>query len=127
MIVVLGDFDIQTKWWYLQGKTIYDSTRTNGNPPQFGLEQLIHESNYIIGEMSSCVDLIFASQPNLIVESGVQSFLHQNCHHQIVLASWNFKEVYPPRYEHDVWHFQKANFDHISMAISAINIQFYSK
>ena len=37
------------------------------------------------------MDLIFASQPNLIVESGVQSSLHQNYHPQIVFARSNLK------------------------------------
>ena len=46
-----------------------------------------HEPSHIIGERSSYIDSIFASQPNLVVESGVQSSLNQNWHHQIVLCS----------------------------------------
>ena len=69
------------------------------------LERLL--PTHIIGKRSSCIDLIFASQPNLVVESGVQSSLHQNCHHQIVFARFNLKVVFPPPYERDVWHFKK--------------------
>ena len=82
LIVVLGDFNAQTKGWYPLGKTTYEGTRIDGITFQFGLEQLIHDPTHNIGE----IDLIFASQPNLVVESGVQSSLHQNCHRQIVLA-----------------------------------------
>ena len=60
----------------------------------FGLEQMIHEPTHINGERSSCIDLIFAPQPNLVVESGVQPSLHQNCHHQIVFARFNLKVVF---------------------------------
>ena len=118
MIVVLGDFNAQTKGWYPLGKTTYEGTRIDGITSQFGLEQLIHEPTHIIGERSSCIDLIFASQPNLVVESGVQSSLHQNCHHQIVFARFNLKVVFPPPYEREVWHFKKANIDHIRKAIN---------
>ena len=71
LIVVLGDFNAQTKGWYALGKTTYEGTRIDGITYQFELEQLIHESTHIFGERSSCIDLIFASQPNLVVESGV--------------------------------------------------------
>ena len=63
---------------YPLGETTYERTRIYGITSQFGLEQLIQQPNHINGERSSCIDLIFASQPNLMVESGVQSSLHQN-------------------------------------------------
>ena len=72
LIVVLGGFNAQAKgWWYPLGKTTYEGTRIDGIMSQFGLEQLIPEPTHIIGEKSSCIDLIFASQPNLVMESGV--------------------------------------------------------
>ena len=118
LIVVLGDFNAQTKGWYLLGKTTDEGTRIDGIMSQFGLDQLIHEPTHITGERSSCIDLIFASQPNLVVESGVQSALHQNCHHQIVSARFSLKVVFPPPYDREVCHFKKANIDHIRKAIN---------
>ena len=47
----------------------------------FGLQEIINEPTHIIGDSSSCIDLIFISQPNLVMESGVHSSLHPNCHH----------------------------------------------
>ena len=52
------------------------------------------------------------------MESFVQSSLHQNCHHQIVIARFNLKVVSPPSYEREVWYFHKANVDHIRKAIN---------
>ena len=51
LIVVLGDFNAQTKGWYSLGKTTYEGTRIDGITSQFGLEQLIHEPTSIIGEV----------------------------------------------------------------------------
>ena len=64
LIVVLGDFNAQTKGWYLLGKTTYKGTGIDGITSQLGLEELIHEPTHIVGESSSCIDLIFASQPS---------------------------------------------------------------
>ena len=118
LIVVLGDFNAQTKGWYPLGKTTYEGTRIDGIMSQFELEPLIHEPTHIIGESSSCIDLVFDSQPNLVVETGVQSSLHQNCHYQRVFARFNLKVVFPPSYEREVWHFKKANVDHVRKAIN---------
>ena len=54
------------------------------------------------------------------MESGVQFSLHQNCHHQIVFAKFNFKVIFPPPYERDVSHFKKPNVDHIRKAINGL-------
>ena len=52
-----------------------------------------------------------------LVESGVSSSLHPNCHHQIVFAKINLKICYPPPYEREIWHYEKANADLICRSI----------
>ena len=54
-----------------------------------GLHQLIQEPTHILNSLSSCIDLIFTSEPNLAMESGVLSSPHPNCHHQVVFANFN--------------------------------------
>ena len=51
------------------------------------------------------------------MESGAHSSLHPNCHHQIVFAKINLKIYYPPPYEREIWHYEKANADHIHRSI----------
>ena len=75
----------------------------------------------IIGDSSSCIDLIFTSQPNLVMESGVFSSLHPNCRHQIIYAKFNLKIYYPPPYEWEIWYYEKANVDHIKRPIDKAN------
>ena len=94
LIVVLGDFNAQSKGRYPLGKTTYEGTRIDGISSQFGLEQLIREQTHIIGEGSSCIYSIFSCQPNLVGESGVPSSVHQNYHQQIVFARFNLKVVF---------------------------------
>ena len=61
------------------------------------------------------------SQPNLVMNPGVHSSLHPNCHHQIIHAKFNLKIFYPPPYEQAVWHYQDASNDLIQRSISQFN------
>ena len=68
----------------------------------YGLTQIINEPTHILGDASSCIDLIFTFQPNMVLDSGVQSSLHPDFYHQIAFAKFNFKVYYPPSYEEHV-------------------------
>ena len=98
--------------------TTYEGSKIDGVTSQFGLQQIIKEPTYFIGDFSSCIDLIFTTQLNLIMKSKVHSSLHANCHHHITFVKFNLKIHYPPPYEREVWHYQKANVDQIRQAIS---------
>ena len=78
---------------------------------------MINEPTHILESSSSCIDLIFTSQPNLITESGAHPSLHPNSHHQIILAKFNLEIHYPPPYFREVWHYHDANTDLIRRAI----------
>ena len=82
LIVILGDFNAKSSNWYKHDTTTYEGSKIDVITSQFGLKQLIQEPTHILTDSSSCIDLIFTSQPNLVMESGVRPSLHQNCHHQ---------------------------------------------
>ena len=82
------------------------------------MSQVINEPTHILDNSKSCIDLIFTSQPNMIMDSGVHPSLHSNCHHQIIYAKFDLKVFYLPPYERTVWHFFWANSDHIKKAIN---------
>ena len=88
---------------------------------QFGLSQIITEATHILESSSSCIDLIFTTQPNLMVESGVHPSLRPNCHRQIVFAKFNLQIYYPPPYPHEIWHYKQANTELIGRAITDFN------
>ena len=57
----------------------------------------------------------------MVSESGVFPSLHNNCHHQIIYAKINFKIFYPPPYERQVWHYNRADIEGIRQSIENIN------
>ena len=87
LTVVLGDFNAKSNLWYKNDKTTNEGSKIDGIASQFGLHQFINEPTHLTRNASSCIDLIFTSQPNLIMESGVHSSLHENCHHKTTLQN----------------------------------------
>ena len=97
--------------------TTFEGCKIDIATSQFSLSQLIKEPTHILSNSASCIDLIFTSQSNLIMHSGVHPSLHPNCHHQIVFAKFNLTIFYPPPYKRLVWHYQQANTDLIKRAV----------
>ena len=123
LVVAIGDFNVKSKSWYIN-----DSTTSQGNvleniTSQFGLQQIIKEPTHILDNSSSCIGLIFTSQPNVTYESGVYPSLNPNCHRQVVYAKFNLKIYYSPQYYREVWHYKDANIELIRKAINGFNWQ----
>ena len=96
LLVVLGEFNVKSSNRYKHNKTTYEGSKIDAITSQFGLQELIKETTHISTDSSSCIDLLFTSQPNLVMESRIHSSLYQNCPHQIIYAKINFKVFYPP-------------------------------
>ena len=119
--IIIGDFNARSNNWCSSDKITYELKKLESLTSQCGLKQVISDPTYILESSSSCIDLILTSQPNLVMNSGVHSSLHPNCHHQIIHAKFNLKIFYPPPYERVVWHYQDANNDLIQRSISQFN------
>ena len=85
------------------------------------MTQLINSATHIIGNSSSCTDLIFTHQPNLITFSGVHTSLHNNCHHQITFVHISLSIECPPPYHHLIWDYSNADILNIRKSISSID------
>ena len=57
----------------------------------------------------------------MVLNSGVYSSLHANCHHQTIFAKFDLKVYYPPPYEREVWHYQEADVILIRPEIHGFN------
>ena len=121
LMVVLGDFNAKSKHWCSQDSTNFEGITIESVTSQFGLSQIITEATHILESSSSCIDLIFTTQPNLVVESGVHPSLHPNYHHQIVFAKFNLRIYYPPPYPREIRHYKQANTELIRRAITDFN------
>ena len=86
---VIGDFNAKSKNWCSKDSANFEGITTENVTSQFCLSQIIKEATHILESSSSCIDLIYTKQPNLVVESGVHPSLYLNCHHQIVFAKFN--------------------------------------
>ena len=79
LTLLLSDYNARnTNWWHR------DITTTKGIQLEttttiYGLQQLVDESTHIRKNSSSGIDLIFANQPNVIVNRGTHPSLHKNC------------------------------------------------
>ena len=118
MTVILGDFNAKLNTWCKSDKTTYEVSKIDGLTSNFGLKELIKEPTHIIRNSSSCIDLLFCSQPNLVMESGVHPSLHTSCHHQIIYPKFQLKIYYPPPYEREIWHYEAANTNAIKKCYS---------
>ena len=121
VIVLIVDLNAKSKNWYSHDKTSHKGNEIKHITAQFGLQQIIKEPTHILNTSSSCIDLIFMTQPNLITDSGVHSSLHSNCHHQIVFAKFNLHIVYTPPYLREIWHYRETNTRLIRRVIKEFN------
>ena len=105
-LVIMGDFNARLQSWWCKDITSHEGTQLESLTISRGLHQLISDSNQLISDpthlllnSSSCIDLIFTDQPNLVVDSGVYPSLHPNCHHKIAVSRYNLTVEYPPLYK----------------------------
>ena len=71
LIVVLGEFNTKSKNWCINHKTTTEGAKNEFVTSQYGLHQIKNEPTHVSEKSSSCIDLIFTSEPNLVVHSGV--------------------------------------------------------
>ena len=121
LTVMIGDFNAKSKERCSIDITSFEGSKLDFLTSQFGLLQIIKEPTYILDNSRSCIHLIFTSQPNMVIDSGVHASLHSNCHHQIIYAKFDLKIFYQPPYERTVWHFKHANSDHIERVIDILD------
>ena len=82
----------------------------------YGLHQLICDPTHVLPNPSSCIDLIFTDQENLVINGVAHPSLHPNCHHQILYCKFNLFVEYPRTYERLACDYGKANHESIKQA-----------
>ena len=76
-MVALRDFNAKFSNWYNKNITSNERIKIEAVFSQNGLHQEINEPTHILDNSSSCIDLIFNSQPNLLIESSAHPFSAQ--------------------------------------------------
>ena len=116
-VLITGDFNVKSTNLWKNDLSTSEGTQVNSLTTSYGLSQIISDPTHILPNSSSCIDLIYTNQPNLVTESGVHPFLHPKCHHQIVFGKLNLKVEYPPLYERLIWDYKNEDILSINRAI----------
>ena len=111
--IILGDFIARSNNWWQGDTQTSEGSQIDYLTTSYGFQKLISKPTHILKNSSSCIDLIFTDQPNLITDSGTNPSLHPNCHH-ITFCKINLKiTYYPPPYRRLVWDFKTGNISSI--------------
>ena len=76
-----------------------------------GYCQLIDQPTHITKESSSCIDLIFTSDPSVISASGVELSLYEKCHRNLIYGKINSNVLLPPPYICEVCDYNNAKVE----------------
>ena len=90
--VILCDFTARsTSWWSsdinsLEGSKLFSLSILNV------FHQIISEPTHVQRNSSSCINLVFTDQPNLVINNRVHASLHSSCHRQIIHCTFNLND-----------------------------------
>ena len=82
--VKTGDFNARSPQWWNLDKENNEGCEISFLTISAGYSQLTDQLTHITKESSSCMDLIFTSNPSFISASGVELSLYEKCHHNLV-------------------------------------------
>ena len=78
--IILGDINARSSSWWKNDKTTVEGAHLEALTSLHGFHQLISEPTHLLPTSTSCIDLIFTDQSNLVVDSGTHSSLNHKCH-----------------------------------------------
>ena len=117
LVFVVGDLNARSDSWWSDDINTIEGTQIESLTSLYGLHQIISEPTHITPYSSSCIDLLFTNEPNMVLNSGVHPSLYEKCHHQIVFAEVSLKIEFPPPYERNIWDYDKADNNLINQCI----------
>ena len=68
LTVVISDFNAN---WYKGSRTTAGGSKLEIVTSHYGLTQINNEPTHLLEDFSSCIDLVFKSQPNMVLGNGV--------------------------------------------------------
>ena len=82
---------------------------------------MINKTTYCVNGNSSCIDLIFTSNANLVTDFGVGPTRYEKCRHDLIFGKINFNIHVPPPFYRDIWVYKSANVEMIQTSIIDFN------
>ena len=78
-----------------------------------GYTQLIDKPTDAFSRESSCIEKIFCNKPEIVGECGIDHYLFQKCHHNIIFAKISANMSLTRSYSRELWNYQNANVERI--------------
>ena len=94
--IVIGDFNARSSKWRSSDKETFEGCAIHSLTTSVGYTQFIDQPNHTINNSSSCIDLVFISNPNIICNLGVKLFLFNKCHYNSIFGELNLMVHLPP-------------------------------
>ena len=82
---------------------------------------MIDQPTHCVNGSSSCIDLIFTSNANLVTDFGFDPTLYKTCHHNLIFGKINFNVTLPSPFYRFIWDYKSANGEMIQKAIADVN------
>ena len=111
--ILIGDFNAKSSKWCISDKSNRAGSECDNITTSAGYSQLINKTTHFVNKISPCIDLIFSSDLNCLIEKKI----HEKCHHDILYGTLNFSVRLPPPYYREVWNYKHANTENIQKAI----------
>ena len=64
---MIGNFNAKSCNWSINDTTTPEVAQLDSITSLYGMKNLILEPNHILQQSSSCIDLIFTNQPNIVM------------------------------------------------------------
>ena len=108
----------KSKNWYKNDKCSLEGIIIENVRSQFRLLRVIEETTRNLDNSSSGIDLLFTSQANLLIESGVHPSLLSNDHHWLFIQKLTCRFFNPLPYLREVWHYKRCKKWSLSEVLS---------
>ena len=119
--VIVGDFTAKCSKWYLFHKNNAAEEIPQSYATTEGYSQLVNKPTDCANGSSSCIDLIFTSNTNLVTDNGVDPTLYRTCHHNLIFGKISSNIPLHPPFYRDIWDYKRANVEMIQKAITDYN------
>ena len=115
--VITGDLNARCSKWCNEDINSSVGREIDTLTSSAGYKKIINKPTRIVNNTSSCIDLIFCYNFNLLSSYGVDLSLFEKCHHNFIFGKVNIQIPHPPGYVREVWDYGSANTKNIQKAI----------
>ena len=113
--VITGNLNAKCTNWCNKDNTNSVSREIDTLTSSAGYNQIINKPTHI--GQSSCIDLIFGNNLNLISNYAVDQSLFENCYQNIIFGKINIRIPLPPSYVCEMWDYSSAHAKNIQKAV----------